>query len=227
MKDKIFKTIIWKENRIFFKSCLPICILYFGMELYFFLNNISNVIFINEDLLRGQLFTFTCVNIALVGSLVSSFNMGFDLKAKILPVLLGMTKKKEIIWLAKTIYSFIVGVAFSFIGIVAMIFTYSKKGNLNNIMSDFEYVLAGVIVGLAFITINMFFLWIIKYEVIMTLMSLILPVVLIVAIVNLLDYLQKLSFIVIGITTIISIALIFGSVLLIKKIPNSLFVDKV
>ncbi len=228
MKNKILKTIIWKENKVFFKSCFPLCLLYFGLELYFFISNINNAVIFNEKILRGQLFIFTALNMAVMGSLISNINMGVDMKAKVMPILLGMTKRKELIWLAKVVYSFIVGFILSIVGCVAMMYMYFQKGYIAvNFVTDIEFIITGILIGLSFIAINMLIIWIIKREIIVMMISLILPVLLIISIMMLMDTFQKISVGVIGIVAIVGFILIISSYFFIKKIPNALLLDKV
>ncbi|MBR6404115.1 MAG: hypothetical protein IKS48_12080 [Eubacterium sp.] len=228
MNEKIFKTILWKENIIFLKSCFPVCVLYYAIELYFYINNQKNNLSLNDGFLATQIFSFVAINIAVIGCLISSLNMGIDIKAKIMPILLGMTKKKEIIWLAKVVYSFIVGLISSLVGSGLIIYSYTTQRTIEgNIACYFEYILAGSLVGLAFVTINMLFTWIIKYEVIILIISLILPVALIMLLIFLIDLIQKISLTIIGILALVSLLFVVGSFFIIVKLPNSLFVEKV
>ena len=178
--NNVIKAVFWKENKIFLKSIFPICAMYFLILVYVFDNTIKSLIINYSDFrfLTKYIVLFTILLVIIEGGMTFNMSMGIDIKEKVLEPLIPLTNKIDDIWISKVFYSSLVGMVFGVCGdvfLIARLKIVNSNLDIYYIIRLIFFIGAGVLLALVYNVINSLLTWIIKYEIIILVITLCMP----------------------------------------------------
>ena len=178
---KIVKAMLWKECKFFVKSSFPMFLMYIGaftFGVWYLLKQMYSLHALSNEVLNSYIFIYILGTIIMAGGISLSLSAAADIKEGTLNSLLASVGKASEVWLGQLLFSEILTLVSVFAGTLGVLVVL--KINLGfefhfEMRSLLLWVIVGPSIGMLYLAVNLFLLWIIRYQAFMMIPGMLMP----------------------------------------------------
>lgn len=231
---RTIKAMLWKEYKFFIKSTFPLFAMYFGAitwGAWYMLKQMDISKALNNEVVTTYIFLYIIGTMIMDGGITFSFSASADNKEGTLNSVLASVRKASEIWIGQFLFCSLLTFISAFVGTVGILFALKVNTTLKfhlGLKSLLLWLIVGPSAGMLYLALNLFLLWVIKYQAFMMIPGMLMPALIFIYIIkNSLKIVQwELSITVALVIFLACLVITFFLIKLIDIVPKQNYVSK-